>query len=262
VTYTPLELAAAFIQTGELDDALAQLDLHLDQQPQDDVARRLRISLQRHRGASLAVLQADYVRLAQRGPEDAMQLALAAELEAALSILAEAHTCWPDHERLTEQYLHTLAVQGDFETALHVVGQQSPGWRWWQWAGDLLVQAGDDMLATARYGLALAQLEGRHDPYLVPVRARLLLARAHAYRRLGLLDQAEMHYAAAADLMPDDPLIPFNRGLVAAAQGDLDRAEVICRAAFVAASAALRSQMCKSLLAHPLLRQRLEDVGC
>ncbi|MBZ0278924.1 MAG: tetratricopeptide repeat protein, partial [Anaerolineae bacterium] len=40
--YSPMQLAEAFIKTGELTDALDALNQQLETVPQDDYARRLR----------------------------------------------------------------------------------------------------------------------------------------------------------------------------------------------------------------------------
>ena len=47
MTYTPLELVVAFIQTGELADALGAIDQHLQDQPADDRVRRWRLKILR-----------------------------------------------------------------------------------------------------------------------------------------------------------------------------------------------------------------------
>src|SRR5690606_40132974 len=135
------------------------------------------------------------------------------------------------------------------ETALLVVVGLPREWRWLQWEGDALALRGDHLLATARYGLALAQLDDlvteANARYFAPIQARLLLARAGAYRRAGLLDQADEHYAAAGQLVPDDPSIPFNRGMLAWLRGDEAQALKLCRDALKSASDNVRSHLLK-----------------
>ena len=41
--YSPLQLAQAFIKTGEIEDALDALNQHLEATPSDDETRRLRV---------------------------------------------------------------------------------------------------------------------------------------------------------------------------------------------------------------------------
>ena len=43
--YSPIELAEAFIRTGELADALDALNPHLEAQPNDETALRLRAAV-------------------------------------------------------------------------------------------------------------------------------------------------------------------------------------------------------------------------
>jgi len=250
LTYSLLELAAAFIQTGELDDALAALDQHLENDPADNRARRMRIRVLRHLGQFRRAL-ADFDLLADQTPDDihnhSVLLRQAGNLDGAIDSLAAACERWPENERLAERYVQLLIEDGQYEAALPVVQRQPHNWRWLGWEGDLLAQMGDDVAATARYGLALAHLGEQPDPWLAPMRARLLLARAHAYRRLELFDQAAAHYRAAEDIVPDDPLIPFLRGLVCFLQGDLQAAIALCRPVFTAANDALHQQMLDEL---------------
>jgi tetratricopeptide (TPR) repeat protein len=257
--YSPLELAAAFLQTGELNDALDALNTHLAQQPQDDRARRMRIGVCKHLGGDhLRTALTDFDHLRTPEPGDAIQHSTLLEQAGdALAVLAKAHTQWPDHERLTERYLQLLLENGKTETALAVVRNQPRVWRWLQWEGDALAAQGDDTLATARYGLALAQLGDQvtdaNARYFAPIQARLLLARAGAYRRLGMLDQAGEHYTAAAQFIPDDPAIPFNQGLLAWLRGDSEQALKLCRAALESASDSLRAHLLAELATEPEL---------
>jgi tetratricopeptide (TPR) repeat protein len=166
----------------------------------------------------------------------------------------EARTLDPHNERLTERLLHLWTAQGQTTAALDLVRSQARTWRWLQWEGDLLVQAGDDMTATARYGLALAQLDSRfdvsRDKYLAPIKARILIARAHAYRRLDQIDAADEHYQAAGQIIPDDPTLAFNRGLLAFARGDHEAAVQLCREGLAHANATLHNEMLAVLRAN------------
>src|SRR5262249_47985619 len=79
--------------------------------------------------------------------------------------------------------------------------------------------------------------------FIIPIRARLLLTRGDAYRRLEDFGQAEKHYIAAGKLIPTDPMIPFNRGLLAMQRGSPTNALELCRKGWEQASAALRTGM-------------------
>ncbi len=223
-----MELAAAFLQTGELNDALDALNQHLAQQPQDDRARRMRIGVCKHLGGDhLNTALTDFEQIVAPEADDAILhstlLEQAERPNEAVDVLAQAYDQWPAHERLTERYLHLLLARGRTETALMVVRGLPRVWRWLQWEGDALVARGDHLLATARYGLALAQLDDlvteANANYFASIQARLLLVRAGAYRRAGLLEQADEHYTAAGQLIPDDPAIPFNQGMLAWLRG-------------------------------------------
>ncbi|MBZ0303998.1 MAG: hypothetical protein K8J31_29940 [Anaerolineae bacterium] len=259
--YSPLDLAAAFIQTGELADALDVLNQHLVHQPQDDRARRLRIDVLRHLGrrAHLETALDDSNQLAEPTAEDAIcQSLLLEQMEddhGAAACLSRALQMWPDHARLIERDLNLLLRLDRADEALNVVRAQPKVWRWLQWEGDALVASGNDLMATARYGLALADLEAHRTPenaaYLRPIQARLLLARAAAYLRLEMLDPAEDQYQAAESLLPDDPAIPFNRGLLAWLRGDADEARSLCRAALESASENQRERLLDDLRGDP-----------
>src|SRR5690606_9843155 len=121
---------------------------------------------------------------------------------------------------------------------------------------------------TARYNLALAQLEDQITPgsaaYFAPIKARLLLACAGAYRRLDMLDQAEAQYALAASIMPDDSTIRFNHGLIRWLLGDTDAAMQRGPEALNAASPRQRASLLDALRHEadcaPLL-ERLSRFG-
>lgn len=259
--YSPLQLAETFIKTGELQDALAALDEHLSQQPDDPHARRLRAALLLRLGGPerwrAALRELD--QLTEATPSDYVQRSIIHQrmddLPAAIADQQRALELAGDDERIAERLTNLLISSGQLEAALELVANQSRTWRWLQWEGDLWALMGDDAEAAARYGLALAQLSGRHlletDKTLHALRARLLLARGHALRRLGHLEEALNHYQQAQALIPDDPLIDFNIGLVRALGGQLDQAIALCQRAWAQATPALRDQMAHFLAQHP-----------
>jgi Flp pilus assembly protein TadD len=256
-----MQLAEAFIQTGELHDALDALNQQLDAHPGDDGARRLRIGvmLRMADDEHLRLALADFAHLAHLTADDYTQQSVILErlhdLEGAVAALSNARELKPADARLAERSLHLLIAQGKTSAALEVVRAQTRSWRWLQWEGDLLAMRGDDVMATARYGLALAQVDELFDTsvdkYIAPVKARLLLARAGAYRRLGQIEQADSHYRDAANLIPDDPTIPFNRGLLAMLQDSLPDALDLCRQGLTHARAMLRAEMEQALRSDP-----------
>ena len=93
-----------------------------------------------------------------------------ADGDSALHLLADGHAQWPQDDHLTEVYLRLLLQHNHLDVALPVVQAQPTTWHWLEWEGDLLAQQGDDMQATARYGLALARLDAaRLIPKPLPI---------------------------------------------------------------------------------------------
>jgi Flp pilus assembly protein TadD len=79
----------------------------------------------------------------------------------------------------------------------------------------------------------------------------MLLARADAHRRGGQLEFADADYVTASLLTPTDPLIPFNRGLIAWQRGDQEAALTLCRSALENASEPLQETMRRTLVEQP-----------
>lgn len=272
MTYTPMQLADAFIQTGELQDALDALQQQLDAHPDDHEARRLRIAVQaRMGGDQLAQAIADLNALPAKTAADYQQLSILYERTRqpaeAIDAMQTARTLAPDDPRLSERLLRLYQDADRLDEALALVREQARTWRWLQWEADLLVQRGDARMATARYGLVLAQLaqfEGQMRPdYLRALLVRVLLARAGAYRQLDELDTAQEQYEQAQALSDDDdPTIAFNLGVLSALRGDLPAAIAQCQRAYQRAPHALRQQMHATLADERLvaLRTALSDV--
>lgn len=263
MSYSAIERAEAFIQAGEVEDAFAALNEHLDSAPQDSDARRLRMQLLRHLSLDNAaeIAQADFEALDIQTPDDYLYLAVYLTPAAALAVLQQGVGQWPEHTGLVERCFELLRLSQDPEAALTLVRNQPSHWRWLQLEGDLLAEQGDAMLATARYSQALNQLaELKANPYLKPIKARLYVMRAAAYRRQGFLDQAVQDYRAAETLIPDDPVIPFNRGLIAWLKGDPDSALELCRQALAQANDSLRAEMLREVEAHPQFAALLDQL--
>jgi len=265
MAYTPLQLADAFIQAGELTDALDALNQHLEEQPTDADALRLRISVRLRLGDEEQLLAAlvDTEALPQKSADDFQQISVIQQrlsnLGAAEDAMRAALGLEPDNLRYTERLVQLLQAQGEFHGALDVVREQEKSWKWLEREGDLLAQLGDHTMATARYGLALAQLnefEGQmRQDYLQGLQARLLLARAESYRHLEQYDVARQHYEQAQKMLPEDPAIAFNLGILTALSGELAAGVAQCRAALDAAPDTLREEMLSSLKKDVTLQQ-------
>lgn len=264
--YTPMELAQAFIKTGELDDALEALNEHLDNNPNDENARSIRASVCL-RLDHYAQAQIDLDSLSEKNADDYLRLSVAYErldqIAPMIEAIQQALKLNPDDERLTERLLTVYLKHQKLDEALTLVREQARSWRWLQWEGDILAAQGNDVLATARYGLVLAQLEPLADTmeagYFNSLKARVLLARAHAYRRMEHLDISAEHYQAAQNLLPEDPTITFNLGILQAMRGDTEAAIAQSQTALNTASPTLREAMLTSL-DHPSIPATLRDA--
>lgn len=266
--YTAMQLAEAFLKTGELEDALEALNQQLADHPQDDDALRMRAALylrlpQDRLQAALRDLQA----IRHVNSEDAIHESVLHERmgdpEAAIHSLESALQRHAQDERLSERLIGLYHRHGRLAEALALVRQQPRVWRWLQWEGDLLAASGDDVSASARYNLALAQLDqgagGPQQDYLQAIRARLQIACGHSYRRQGQTDMAQRYYEAAQALLPDDPGIGFNLGLLQAMNGHLPEAQRICQSALDASPALHKAALLEALNAPEFaeLRQAL-----
>lgn len=255
--YSAMELAEAFLKTGELDDALDAINQQLDEVPEDDEARRLGLQIQMRLLAQeeLPNLLTEFDKLSVKQAGDWQTKSLILErlnnLPEAISAIQSARQLAPDDKRLTERLLDLLLSVESYGEAIKLVREQEKNWRWLEREGDVLVLAGDDMLATARYGLVLAKLEElegtMREDYLQALKVRVMLARAHAYRRLEHLDIAKELYQNATLLIGDDVTIQFNLGLIAYMEGNSDTAIAMCEQALATASPGLKAEMIKSL---------------
>jgi tetratricopeptide (TPR) repeat protein len=190
MTYHPLQLAEAFIRTGELEEALEALGTHLKAHPEDDETRRLRISVLRrmdtvrHYHAALADLDALSTVTTADEVQRSILLQVLGEWQAANAAMERAHALAPDDDRITERYLLTLERSGSPEKARDVLRTLPPTWRWLQIAGDLAQRMGDSAAAVECYNGALAQLEEKLDTnasaFAANLKAVLILKRDSA----------------------------------------------------------------------------------
>jgi tetratricopeptide (TPR) repeat protein len=251
----PLELAEAFLHAGELIDALAALDQHLAQQPHDAETRRLRASvLTRLPGRARDAL-ADLDVLGTLTPDDhlwrAQILETLGDASAAFAAVQQAWVLRPDL-RSAELLLRQLHRRGDAAAALDLLADLPKTWKWLGWAGEFHLLQSSHALAAQHFCLALEQLAHLEASAILETqRANLLLKRAEAYRRLKRYAEADADYHAAEQIIPNDPLIPFNRGLLVFEQGNLRRALPLCRDALDHAPDTLRDYMRNILFDEP-----------
>lgn len=259
--YTPLELANAFIQTGELTDALDALNQQLIASPTDDDSRRLRIeTLLRLAGEEqLKAALVDLDQLANLTVDDLYKRSVIHEklghLSEALQAITLAAAQEPQNERLLEREIHLLEANQLDEAALALMAKVPATWRWQQWRGDLAVKIEAWATAIESYSEALSHLlnhtEGMVQTWAIGLQARLLLARAGAYFRQPNFDAAEADYLAAKQLIPDDAMIDFQLGLIAWQRGAESEALKLCQAGWEAAKPRLRDEMRRELASNP-----------
>jgi tetratricopeptide (TPR) repeat protein len=243
--YSPMQLAEAFLKTGEIQDALDALNQELSDKPDNEEALRLRIQVLSSLAGEANLKQAieDFAKLATISAEDYQRLSILQERlgdkTAATEAIAKARELAPEDERLTERYLDLLLSQKLYQTALGLVQQQSSSWRWNEREGDIFALMGNDSKANDCYEQAMDKLEAfegvMRPDYLQALKARVLLARAHTERRLSSLDTAQQLYEAAQALLPKDPTIAFNLGLLELQRGDKAAAIKQCQDALASA---------------------------
>jgi tetratricopeptide (TPR) repeat protein len=188
--YTPLELANAFVQAGELDDARAALTTHLEAAPEEDDARRLRASVLWRLGDAQAALD-DLAHLARLTPDDyhlKLNAVAKAHDDAAARDTGEAAlAAYPGDERLAEHVVHLLIAAGDDAQAAAVVATMPRSWRWLETGGRLAALRGDYAEAVRLFDAALLDLEAKMNPaqpLAAQLRAQLEAARAAAQNRI------------------------------------------------------------------------------
>lgn len=252
--YTAMQLAEAFLKTGELDDALEALNQQLQEQANDDDARRLRIQILMRRdnlNTALSDLEAIQNKTANDYLSQSIILERGDNVSAAITAIQEARHLDENSERLIERYLYLLIKAKDYQSALELIQQQERTWQWLEREGDVFVLLGDDVLATARYGLVLSQLSDFENSmskeYLQALKLRVILARANAYHRLEQLDTAEEHYLAAQNILPDDASISFNLGLLAFLRGNETQALEQCKIALSQLSSTMHDNMLNAI---------------
>ena len=265
MSYSPLQLAEAYLQAGELEDALEALNQHITTTA-DDTSCRLRASILSRQLQTEALQQAlhDLDALEVDTPDDViLRSSIHQKLGNginALEVVLAGHERFPDDDRLTERCLYLLRVQGKVEQARVLVATLPQSWRWSQWAGDL---ARDDHAlqdALAHYSAAINTLESlyaldtaqpagilQNDQLsdavaltIMAIYARLRAVRGDVYDQSGDAVKADADYAIAQSIIPDDPLIQLSRAFLAAKQGAMDTAKDRCAGALKIASDDLR----------------------
>lgn len=237
MAYSPLQLANAFLQTGELADAKQVLTDYFAGNPNADdpdyeAIIRLWLDLLAHGDEpDQRLALGEYHRLHDFSPTDHIKHAMIhyrlGELANARAILQSAVSQYPNHDRLTESLLFIYQKQGDFKAGLALLNTLPQKWIWARWSGDFALMGRDYAIAIAHYSQAIRLLESQYGLSddapasilssstmtdaegltIMGVYAELLLARAEAYRQNNQIDEAKGDEARAKRLIPHDPTI-------------------------------------------------------
>jgi tetratricopeptide (TPR) repeat protein len=251
-----LELAEAFIQAGELADALDALDDHLEAHPDDHDARRLRVEVLIRLPAMALEAVNDLAALPEWTERDHLnRLRILVDWgfsPEAGAVLADEYRRRPDFATYAPLLLTYLYKYGEIDQALELLADLPKTPDWLLWSSKFYTLKGDDRVAAEHYCTALDQLPPSDNPLREIQRAGLLLLRADTYRRLKQYADADADYTAAEAIAPNDPTIPFNRGLLTFEQGDLPLALALCKGAMERAPEILRNTaMLKILREEP-----------
>jgi tetratricopeptide (TPR) repeat protein len=256
MAYSPLQLAEAFIQAGELADAVEALTQHLEANRGDDAARRMRAQVLARMGDDhLSAALDDLNRITKPTRDDLFWRSIIYERqgdpENARKILGDLYTANPLDERIAERYFYLLLNNRQYTDARTLLDTMPPTWDWLQKAGDLASEDEGEKQAIEYYTQALAHLETQFDTtvdaFACSIKSQILAARAQMYATLGQFAEADADYGKAEALAPDDAMLTFWHSLVAADLGDNERSLALCRLALDKASEGWRAQMMRTL---------------
>jgi tetratricopeptide (TPR) repeat protein len=272
MSYPPLKLAEAFIHAGELDDALDALNQHLALHPGDVAVERMRVQV------LLRLGEPDHLRDAITSLETLDRTALddytlsvlyerlSTDLDAALiaarSAVDRATKTEDEHfqSRAVGRVIDLLRKSGNHAEALDISLKQD----WVQLAADIAADMDDLQTAVSAYTQSLERASALYDitssEIADNIRARILLKRAGAYQRLGDDLLADADYLAALAFIPDDPMIPFNRALIAYRRNDIAGATGRMRRAYRMANATLQQMMIDEIEMVPGLKAIWDDI--
>lgn len=224
--YSIWQLVDVFIETGELSDALALLNEHLNENPTDNKALGIRAEIHLRLGDLEPAL--DDFRIIQHPTTDqlilyAVTLKRLGMFGSALDVLMDGFSkqgegttpddarlvdCFadiaiadPNPERLQQALDHLARVEG-----ISAIIRQ----------GEITHLLADYHPAIGYYSEAIDRLSSRisQNPYLSPQASSLLCRRGDCYEAIGDTEFALADYTLAESLMPDDVSISMKRALL------------------------------------------------
>lgn len=269
--YSPIELAQAFIRTGELADALDALNPHLEANPNDAIALRMRASVlmrlpgEDHARAALA----DIRKLDSKTADDyiqesvIMQMGLA-DWSAAVKATEQAHQLAPEDDRISERLMTLYDQVGEVDKARTLLATLPQTWRWLQLAGDLAQKSHEPDTAIERYSESLALLQQKLDtennPIARNVMGMIVSSRAAAQLEAGHLTAAEADYSLVADIFPTDLSYALMVAITYALQDKLDDALWLCQTT-LRDEPSLAAMLQERAVTYPALNPLLERLG-
>jgi tetratricopeptide (TPR) repeat protein len=264
-----IELVNAHLFDGDTQAALTALDSHLDAQPDDADARRLRaethmaLNTPDHLRAALD----DFNALPAPTPDDSLFMVRAYEKlglpDQAISTLEAALALDSTHPRLLQRLAEILLAQGRYRDALDQVEKLAPDWRRLQMVGDVLFDLGlahnmarEHAVNAYQSALSIIPVAKWSEPF----RARMHLRLANVFQRLGDHKAVEREAAAAAKLIPGEPAVAFYQGWAQVKRGKPAQALTLLKKAFTGASEAVQTDFRKTLSADPACESLLESL--
>lgn len=269
--YSPIQLAEAFIRTGELADALDALNPHLEANPHDETALRLRAAvLMRLPGEDYAhAALADLDKLNPKTADDFVQQSVIMQMglgdwSAAVRATEQAHQLVPNDERITERLLMLYDQVGEVDKARTLLTTLPGTWRWLQLAGDLAQKAHEPETAIERYTEALDALETKMDTAANPIARNIMGmivgSRAAAHLEAGHITESEADYRIVAEVFPTDLSYSLMVGITLALQNKLDEAVLLCRSV-LQDEPHLETMLREKAAVYPALKPLLERLG-
>ncbi len=264
-----LERAEALLVTGDVTDALAELDQATRLAPDDPRPHFRRAELwiglgdvQSLKKAWLALVRA--ITLGMDSAEVHFHLMRTLfelnELEGAQAAYEAAVRLDRGNARLREWGLRIAIRAGDLTRALKLVRKEKAAmpddFHWMRWEAEILLRQGALSAARKAYTAVLRlHAPARPDPAAWDASrwGDLYLRRAEICRRQGDYPAALADLAQAGAFVPDDPGVSFGRGLVLWAQGDPDGALPYLGAALSAAGPDVRAGFRQELAGYPRL---------
>lgn len=241
MSYTSMQLAEVFIQTGELEDALEALNQQLQDEPDDHDARRLRASvLQRFDDRKrLELALNDFENIPSQTVDDLVQQSVIYErldkMGDAIQVMQKAHQQAPDKERILERLIELMMSQKQYSEVIIIIKKAPQTWRWLMRLADAYSMNNNPENALAALNRAEEHLKVMFPDLLSPVSrntmAQIHVARGHEHMILNQLKQAEAEFRDAQFHIPNDASITFNLGLIYARSDNLSKATKFCQKA-------------------------------